>query len=89
MVLVLMDEVDVVLAKNFHEALAYTKSHCKLGLIATLLREDEAINDLEFIIGPKLYEANWQDLVQGGYLADVTCYEILCSMHKDFLRVYL
>lgn len=36
------------------------KSHCKLGLTATLVREDERIGDLNFLIGPKIYEANWQ-----------------------------
>ena len=32
------------------------------GLTATLVREDEKIDDLNFLIGPKLYEANWLDL---------------------------
>ena len=39
-------------------------SHCKLGLTATLVREDERIGDLNFLIGPKLYEANWLDLTK-------------------------
>lgn len=37
-------------------------AHCKLGLTATLVREDEKIKDLHFLVGPKLYEANWIDL---------------------------
>ena len=37
-------------------------AHCKLGLTATLVREDDLITDLNFLIGPKLYEANWMDL---------------------------
>lgn len=40
------------------------KAHCKLGLTATLVREDDLITDLNFLIGPKLYEANWMDLTQ-------------------------
>ncbi|XP_057865565.1 general transcription and DNA repair factor IIH helicase subunit XPB1 isoform X2 [Cryptomeria japonica] len=52
--LILMDEVHMVPARNFRDAVARTKSHCKVGLTATLLREDEAIQDLEFIIGPKV-----------------------------------
>lgn len=38
------------------------KSHCCLGLTATLVREDDLIQDLHWLIGPKLYEANWQQL---------------------------
>ncbi|GLJ09975.1 hypothetical protein SUGI_0119420 [Cryptomeria japonica] len=87
--LILMDEVHMVPARNFRDAVARTKSHCKVGLTATLLREDEAIQDLEFIIGPKVYEANWQELVEGGYLANVECYEVLCPMSKEYMREYL
>jgi len=38
------------------------KAHCMLGLTATLVREDDKIDDLNYLIGPKLYEANWLDL---------------------------
>lgn len=60
--LVIMDEVQVVPAQMFRRVTGLIKSHCKLGLTATLVREDELILDLNFLIGPKLYEANWQDL---------------------------
>ncbi|GJM93508.1 hypothetical protein PR202_ga10070 [Eleusine coracana subsp. coracana] len=56
--LLLMDEVHVVPAHMFRKVISITKSHCKLGLTATLVREDERITDLNFLIGPKLYEAN-------------------------------
>jgi DNA excision repair protein ERCC-3 len=35
------------------------------------VREDDRIRELNFLIGPKLYEANWQDLQDQGYLAKV------------------
>lgn len=38
---------------------------------ATLVREDDRISDLNYIIGPKLYEANWMDLAQKGHIANV------------------
>jgi len=38
------------------------KSHTKLGLTATLVREDDKIKDLNHLIGPKLFEANWMNL---------------------------
>jgi DNA excision repair protein ERCC-3 len=52
----------VVPANTFLTCTVKTKSRCKLGLTATLVREDDKIGDLNFLIGPKLYEANWLDL---------------------------
>lgn len=60
--LMLIDEVQVFPAKNFSKISETVKAHCKLGLTATLVREDGKISDLHFLIGPKLYEANWIDL---------------------------
>ncbi|XP_062029090.1 general transcription and DNA repair factor IIH helicase subunit XPB1 [Rosa rugosa] len=87
--LLLMDEVHVVPAQMFRKVIAITKSHCKLGLTATLVREDERITDLNFLIGPKLYEANWLDLVKGGFIANVQCAEVWCPMTKEFFAEYL
>ncbi|XP_040368641.1 general transcription and DNA repair factor IIH helicase subunit XPB1-like isoform X1 [Rosa chinensis] len=87
--LLLMDEVHVVPAEMFRNVIKFTKSHCKLGLTATLVREDEKITDLNFLIGPKLYEANWLDLVKGGFIANVQCAEVWCPMTKEFFLEYL
>lgn len=73
----------------FRKVISITKSHCKLGLTATLVREDERITDLNFLIGPKLYEANWLDLVKGGFIANVQCAEVWCPMTKEFFAEYL
>jgi len=51
-------------------------------IAATLVREDERITDLNFLIGPKLYEANWLDPVKGGFIANVQCKEVWCPMTK-------
>ena len=51
-------------------------AHCKLGLTATLVREDDRIQDLNFLIGPKLYEANWMELQRSGFIARVQCAEV-------------
>jgi superfamily II DNA or RNA helicase len=40
-------------------------------------------------VGPKLYEANWQDLVKDGYIANVSCAEVRCKMTALFYREYL
>jgi DNA excision repair protein ERCC-3 len=54
----LMDEVHVVPAKMFRKVIGSVKAHTRLGLTATLVREDDLISDLNFLIGPKLYEAS-------------------------------
>lgn len=53
------------------------------------MREDERITDLNFLIGPKLYEANWLDLVKEGFIANVQCAEVWCPMTKEFFAEYL
>lgn len=87
--LMLLDEVHVVPAEMFRKVIMLAKSHCKLGLTATLLREDDKTDDLYFLIGPKLYEANWLDLQEAGYLATVQCVEVWCPMTPEFYREYL
>lgn len=63
-------------AKMFRRVLTIVQAHCKLGLTATLVREDDKIVDLNFLIGPKLYEANWMELQNNGYIAKVQCAEV-------------
>ncbi|KAL1529660.1 hypothetical protein AB1Y20_000601 [Prymnesium parvum] len=87
--LLLMDEVHVVPAATFLTCTTRTRSRCKLGLTATLVREDGKIEDLNFLIGPKLYEANWLELQANGYIATVSCAEVWCEMTPEFYREYL
>ncbi|KAI3387181.1 hypothetical protein SNEBB_005214 [Seison nebaliae] len=87
--LIVLDEVHTIPAQTFRNAVARVRSHCKLGLTATLLREDSKIGDLNFLIGPKLYEANWMELESKGYIAKVQCAEVWCPMTAEFYRQYL
>lgn len=87
--LLVMDEVQVVPADVFRKVIFDMKSHCKLGLTATLVREDNKIEDLNFLIGPKLYEANWLDMQAQGFIARVQCIEVWCPMTAEFFREYL
>lgn len=87
--LLLLDEVHVVPVNVFHKVIGVIKAHCKLGLTATLLREDEKIGDINFLIGPKLYEANWLDLQRDNYRATVQCADVSCPMTEQFYREYL
>ena len=87
--LMILDEVHVVPAKVFRAAAAHIKTHSKLGLTATLLREDDKITDLNYLIGPKLYEANWMELAAAGHIARVQCAEVWCPMTAEFYTEYL
>ncbi|GAB0091966.1 General transcription and DNA repair factor IIH helicase subunit XPB [Sergentomyia squamirostris] len=87
--IMVLDEVHTIPAKMFRRVLTLVQSHSKLGLTATLLREDDKIADLNFLIGPKLYEANWLELQKEGFIAKVQCAEVWCPMSSEFYREYL
>ena len=74
-------EVQFIPAKMFRRVLSVVQSHTKLGLTATLVREDDKITDLNFLIGPKLYEANWLELQKANYIAKVQCAEVSSSKY--------
>ncbi|KAJ4454937.1 putative General transcription and DNA repair factor IIH helicase subunit XPB [Paratrimastix pyriformis] len=82
-------QVHVVPANVFRRVFEHVHAHCKLGLTATLVREDNLIGDLNYLIGPKLYEANWLDLQIQGFLARVQCIEVWCPMTPAFFKEYL
>ena len=87
--LMILDEVHVVPASIFRKVTSSIATHSKLGLTATLLREDDKIKDLNFLIGPKLYEANWMELAEQGHIAKVQCAEVWCPMTTEFYQEYL
>lgn len=85
----ILDEVHVVPANTFRRVIGNVRAHMKIGLTATLVREDDKVSDLHFLIGPKLYEASWIELRDSGYIARVCCYELRCSMSGGgFLEEY-
>ncbi|CAB3407115.1 unnamed protein product [Caenorhabditis bovis] len=87
--MLLLDEVHTIPAKMFRRVLTIVQAHCKLGLTATLVREDDKITDLNFLIGPKIYEANWMELQKAGHIAKVQCAEVWCPMTSEFYSYYL
>ncbi|EEH21891.2 hypothetical protein PABG_04107 [Paracoccidioides brasiliensis Pb03] len=87
--LMLLDEVHVVPASMFRKVTSAIATQAKLGLTATLLREDDKIKDLNFLIGPKLYEANWMELSEQGHIAKVQCAEVWCPMTTEFYTEYM
>ena len=87
--LVVCDEVHVAPAEKFKKCMTLVKSRCKLGLTATLVREDDKVQSLFWMMGPKLYEANWLDLQRDGHIAHVKCVEVWCPLTPAFYREYL
>ena len=87
--LMILDEVHVVPASMFRNVASAIATQTKLGLTATLLREDDKIKDLNFLIGPKLYEANWMELADQGHIAKVQCAEVWCPMTTEFYSEYM
>ncbi|KAK3574529.1 hypothetical protein QTP86_008764 [Hemibagrus guttatus] len=87
--LIILDEVHTIPARMFRRVLTIVQAHCKLGLTATLVREDDKIVDLNFLIGPKLFEANWMELQNNGYIAKVQCAEVWCPMSPEFYHEYV
>jgi len=87
--LMLLDEVHTIPAERFRKVLTIVRAHTKLGLTATLVREDDKITDLNFLIGPKLYEANWMELQNLGHIARVQCAEVWCQMTPEFFQEYV
>jgi DNA excision repair protein ERCC-3 len=87
--LLVLDEVHVVPADFFREALSALKAKSTIGLTATYVREDAKILDLHHLVGPKLFDVSWEDLQARGFLADVTCIEVHCRMTPEFGVEYL
>jgi DNA excision repair protein ERCC-3 len=85
----ILDEVHTIPAERFRRVLTIVRAHTKLGLTATLVREDDKITDLNFLIGPKLYEANWMELQNLGHIARVQCAEVWCQMTPEFFQEYV
>ncbi|ORX52316.1 DNA repair helicase rad25 [Hesseltinella vesiculosa] len=86
--LVIFDEVHCGPAANYSRAMTKIHAKVRLGLTATLLREDEKIGDLEVIVGPVLYQAKWKELAERGYIAKVICTQVETEMTPVIRQAY-
>ncbi|KAI9481184.1 MAG: P-loop containing nucleoside triphosphate hydrolase protein [Benjaminiella poitrasii] len=86
--LIILDEVHCVPANNFAKAISKIKAKVRLGLTATMLREDERIGDLETLVGPTLYHAKWKELADKGYIAKVICTQVEADMTPNVHRAH-
>ena len=77
--LIIYDEVHLLPAPVFRIT-AELQARRRLGLTATLVREDEREEDVFSLIGPKKYDVPWHDLERQGWIAPALCYEIRVDM---------
>jgi len=83
--LVVYDEVHLLPAPVFRVT-AEIQALRRLGLTATLVREDGKEEDVFTLIGPKLYDVPWKVLERQGWIATAECAELRVPMDHD-LRV--
>ena len=77
--LILYDEVHLLPAPIFSFT-ADIQSRRRLGLTATLVREDGREGDVFSLIGPKRYDAPWKDIEAQGYIAPADCVEVRVTL---------
>ena len=85
--LIIYDEVHLLPAPVFRMA-ADLQSRRRLGLTATLVREDGREDDVFSLIGPKRYDAPWKELEMAGYIATAECVEVRTSLSADERMAY-
>jgi DNA excision repair protein ERCC-3 len=77
--LVIYDEVHLLPAPVFRMT-ADLQARRRLGLTATLVREDGREGDVFSLIGPKRYDAPWKDIEAQGYIAPADCIEVRVTL---------
>jgi len=77
--LIVYDEVHLLPAPVFRMT-ADLQSRRRLGLTATLVREDGREGDVFSLIGPKRYDAPWRDIEQQGWIAPAECVEVRVTL---------
>jgi DNA excision repair protein ERCC-3 len=73
--LIIYDEVHLLPAPIF-KMTADLQAKRRLGLTATLVREDGKEGDVFSLIGPKRFDAPWKEIEAQGYIAPAACYEV-------------
>jgi DNA excision repair protein ERCC-3 len=77
--LVIYDEVHLLPAPIFRFT-ADLQARRRLGLTATLVREDGREGDVFSLIGPKRYDAPWKDIESQGWIAPADCTEVRVTL---------
>jgi len=73
--LIIYDEVHLLPAPVF-KLTAELQARRRLGLTATLVREDGRESDVFSLIGPKRFDAPWKEIEAQGFISPASCYEV-------------
>jgi len=80
--LIIYDEVHLLPAPVFRIT-AEIQARRRLGMTATLVREDGREGDVFSLVGPKKYDVPWKQLEQQGWIATAECHEIRVPLPED------
>src|SRR5438132_9653531 len=85
--LIIYDEVHLLPAPVFRVT-AQIQARRRLGLTATLVREDGRQEDVFSLIGPKKYDVPWRELETRGWIAEATCTEVRIALPEPMRMEY-
>lgn len=85
--LILYDEVHLLPAPIFRMT-ADLQARRRLGLTATLVREDGREDEVFSLIGPKRFDAPWKDIEAQGYIAPAECVEVRLTLPDSERMTY-
>ncbi|WP_030268852.1 DNA repair helicase XPB [Streptomyces sp. NRRL B-24484] len=85
--LVVYDEVHLLPAPVF-KFTADLQARRRLGLTATLVREDGREGDVFSLIGPKRFDAPWKEIEAQGYIAPADCVEVRVTLSDSERLAY-
>ena len=80
--LIVYDEVHLLPAPVF-KLTADLQARRRIGLTATLVREDGREGDVFSLIGPKRYDAAWRDIEAQGFIAPAECFEVRVELPES------
>ncbi|NNN06084.1 MAG: DEAD/DEAH box helicase [Elusimicrobia bacterium] len=85
--LIVYDEVHLLPAPIF-QITAALQARRRLGLTATLIREDGREDEVFSLIGPKRYDIPWRTLEENGWIAQAQCFEVRVPFSDDKMLAY-
>jgi DNA excision repair protein ERCC-3 len=85
--LIIYDEVHLLPAPVFRVT-ANIQARRRLGLTATLIREDGREGDVFTLIGPKKYDVPWRELETRGWIAEASCHEVRVALPDSVKMEY-
>ena len=80
--LIVYDEVHLLPAPVF-KLTADLQARRRLGLTATLVREDGHEGDVFSLIGPKRFDAPWKEIEEQGFISPAECFEVRIDLDED------